>query len=115
MADDDKVSEFVPPSTDAYEQDLDRLAERAKQARAAHESGQQHESPATIDRAFSQSLAKGLSMAATVISPPILGWGVGRLLEEFAGMVNAATPGALIGLGLGIVAIIIRAVRESGD
>lgn len=99
------------PSLSEYDERIDQVAARARAARVEREK---HEAKVKQESAFDRDTARGagvgMTIAYAIIGVPLVGFGIGYLVDMAANTGNAFR---LIGVMLGMAAAIFFAVRTS--
>lgn len=96
-----------------FERRMKSLEERASAHRELRENEKREQERRTRgDRDAARGLGLGLSVAYTIIGLPVFGYGVGWLISRSTGSTTVAGFGMLIGAVLGIAVAIVMLNRQ---
>jgi F0F1-type ATP synthase assembly protein I len=102
------------PHVDEFDARLSALEENARNTKSRIEATKQQEQRALdADRSSARGLGFGLSIAYTIIGFPMLGAGVGWLIDRQNGTNNWMGLMTVLGAGLGVFAAILMLNRTN--
>jgi F0F1-type ATP synthase assembly protein I len=97
-----------------FEQRLEKLHDKADQAKAVNDSvKREQERNWAAERSSARGLGIGLTVAYTIVGLPLVGAGVGWLIDRSLGTSGAVAIGVVAGAALGMVMALMMLNRQN--